>query len=108
MKLASFYHGRFALADLTTKAATAVPLPPDILSKGIGGGAFAAALLAYYPDALCLCAGPLTGSYAPASGLATLSFIRRAGAEPVHAVIPLGHGAWLRQSGLEDLLAESK
>lgn len=104
MNCTEFYHKRLALVDLAAGTARPVPLSPDVLKKGIGGGALASVLAGQYPDAMFLCAGPLVGSYAPASGVMTISFPRSEGADPVHAMTPLGHGAWLRHSGFDALI----
>jgi len=104
MKFTELYHGRLALVDLAAGTAQPVPLSRDVLERGIGGGALALVLAEQYPGAMFFCAGPLVGSYAPASGLMTISFPRSEGGGLVHAITPLGHGAWLRQSGFDALV----
>lgn len=104
MKLTRLYHGRLALVDLAAGTAGSVPLSPDFLEEGIGGGALAAVLARQYPGAMFFCAGPLVGGYAPASGLMTVSFPHSGGGGLTHAINPLGHGAWLRQSGFDALV----
>lgn len=108
MKLAELYHGRLALVDIAAGTARAASLSRKVLEKGIGGGALASVLADQYPGALFLCAGPLVGSYAPASGMMTISFPRSEGGGLIHAIIPLGHGAWLRQSGFDAMVVTGR
>ncbi len=107
-RTASFYHRRLALVDLDEGVAKTAPLALEIVEQGPGGGALAAALAERCPGAVVFSAGPLSGGYAPASGLLTLSFPRSGprseGGGLIHAVMPLGHGAWLRQSGFDALV----
>ena len=105
--LAAFYHQRMALVDLAAGTASSVPLPPDALQKGLGGPALAEVLAEQYPGALIFAAGPLTGGFAPASGLMTATMPQQGGGM-VHLALPLGHGAWLRQSGFDVLVLTGK
>ena len=97
--LAPYYHGRMALIDLTSGHAEAMDIPREALHSGIGGPALALSVAAQYPDALIIASGPLTGSFAPASGLATATFPIQKGF--AHVVLPFGHGAWLRRCGFD-------
>lgn len=108
MNCTEFYHKRLALVDLAASTAQPVPISPDVLEQGIGGGALATVLAGQYPGAMFLCTGPLVGSYAPASGVMTISFPRSEGAGLIHAITPLGHGAWLRQSGFDALIVTGR
>ncbi len=101
--LSPFYHGRLALIDLDAGRACAQPMPRKALEQGLGGPALAEALAEDYPGALICAAGPLTGGFAPASGLLTAMLPQEDG-DAAHTVLPLGHGAWLRQSGFDALL----
>ena len=102
--IASLYQCRLAVVDLDAGCAHAAPLCPDILESGLGGGALASALAPLYPNATFLTSGPLGGGYAPASGAMTVSIPHSDNRGFSHAVAPLGHGAWLRQSGFDALV----
>ena len=108
MKFTDMYHGRLALVDLADGTAASVPLSPDCMERGLGGGALAAVLAEQYPGAMFFCSGPLVGSYAPASGLMTISCRSSESGGLKHAIHPLGHGAWLRQSGFDALVVTGR
>ena len=103
-QLASLYQCRLAVVDLDTGTANAAPLCPDVLELGLGGGALASALAPLYPGATVLTSGPLGGGYAPASGAMTVSIPHSDNSGFSHAIAPLGHAAWLRQSGFDALV----
>ena len=100
--LAPYYQNRMALVDLASGTIETTALPHDILKAGIGGAALATALAPGYPDAILLATGPLTGSFAPASGLMTATVT--ANGKTTHLALPQGHGAWLRRSGFDLLV----
>ena len=96
-----YYHKRLALADMAAERFSIVPLQEDMLVAATGGAALGSLLNTSYPDAFILCAGPLTGSFAPASGLAVATF-------PLDGALcrlPVlqGIGAMLRQCGVDAL-----
>ena len=100
--MSRYYHKRLALADMAAERLDIVPLPEDMLATAIGGAALGSLLHKSYPDAFILCAGPLTGSFAPASGLAVAAFPRNG---ELHRLPVLqGIGAMLRQCGVDALV----
>jgi hypothetical protein len=96
-----YYHKRLALADMAAERLDIVPLREDTLATAIGGAALGSLLHTSYPDAFILCAGPLTGSFAPASGLAVAAFPRNG--ELRRLPVLQGIGAMLRQCGVDAL-----
>jgi len=98
--LAPYCQNRMAFIDLASGAAETMNLPDDSLTKYIGGAALAANLASVYPGAIIFVTGPLVGSFAPASGLMTATFSLQNG-KTAQFALPLGHGAWLRQSGFD-------
>jgi len=101
MSLHRWYHQRLALADMATERFSIVPLPDETLTKAMGGAVLGSVLHQSYPDAFLVCAGPLTGSFAPASGLAVAVFPRNG--ELVRLPVLQGIGAALRQCGVDAL-----
>jgi len=97
-----YYHKRLALADMAAERISIVSLREDMLAAAIGGAALGSLLNKSYPDAFILCAGPLTGSFAPASGLAAAVFPRNG--ELCHLPVLQGIGAMLRQCGVDALV----
>jgi len=98
--LAPYYQKRMAFIDLASGVAETMDIPDDSLAKCIGGAALAADFASMYPGAIIFATGPLVGSFAPASGLITATFPLQNG-KTAHLALPLGHGAWLRQSGFD-------
>lgn len=103
----AYFHKRLALADLGTGNCRGLDLDDDLIraaltGAGADGSGLAGALSDLYPSALVLAAGPLGGSFAPASGLLTL--VARHNGRRDLAFVPQGHGAWLRASGLDALV----
>ena len=101
MSLQQYYHKRLALADMAAERFSIVPLQEDMLVAATGGAALGSLLTQSYPDAFILCAGPLGGSFAPASGMAVATF-------PLDGALcrlPVlqGFGAMLRQCGVDAL-----
>ena len=101
MSLHRYYHKRLALADMTAQRVSIVPLEDDMLTAAAGGAVLGSLLLQRYTDAFALCAGPLTGSFAPCSGLAAAVF--RLGGELCRLPVLQGIGAMLRQCGVDAL-----
>ncbi len=100
---APFYHHRLALVDLAAAEARVLPLPPEVREQGVGGAALAEVLEKAHPGAMIFAAGPLTGSFAPASGQMSI-LLPQPGGQAVHVAPPLGHGAWLRRSGFDAMV----
>ena len=96
-----YYHKRLALADMAAQRVSIVPLQEDMLAEATGGAALGSLLLKSLPDAFMLCAGPLTGSFAPSSGLAVAVF--SLGGELCRVPVLQGIGAMLRQCGVDAL-----
>ena len=99
--MSRYYHKGLALADMAAERFDIVPLRDDMLATAIGGAALGSLLHESYPDAFILCAGPLTGSFAPASGLAVAAFPRQG--ELCRLPLLQGIGAMLRQCGVDAL-----
>jgi aldehyde:ferredoxin oxidoreductase len=101
VKTHCWYHKRLALADMAAERFSIVPLREDLLAEALGGAALGSLLHARRPDAFILCAGPLTGGFAPASGLAAAVFRRND--DICRLPVLQGIGAMLRQSGVDAL-----
>ena len=97
-----YYHKRLALADMAAQRLDIIPLQEDMLAAATGGAALGSLLSRSYPDAFILCAGPLTGSFAPASGLAVAAFPRNGAL--LRLPVLQGTGAMLRQCGVDALV----
>ncbi|MDR1776200.1 MAG: hypothetical protein LBR31_00025 [Desulfovibrio sp.] len=97
---AAYYHKRFLVADCASGRCAGEEISEEFLLESLTApGGLAVALSRKYPESAVFGAGPLTGSFAPASGGLTLAFD---GGRNV-AFIPLGHGAALRQCGFDAL-----
>ena len=101
MSVCRYYHRRLALADMAAQRVSIVPLQEDMLAAATGGAALGSLLLKSQPDAFVLCAGPLTGSFAPCSGLAVAVF--SLDGELCRLPVLQGIGAMLRQCGVDAL-----
>ena len=103
--LASFYHHRIAVVAVDKGTARVEPLAEETRNAGLGGAALGAVLADRHPGSIVFATGPLTGSFAPGSGLLTATFARLEQSGPcAHVALPQGHGAWLRQSGFDALV----
>jgi len=102
LQLARFFNSKMALVDLSDSSVEYIPLPSDVFTEHIGGMNINAMLLSEYSgtEPIVLGTGPLTGSFAPASGLMVASFVSKENAIS-HVPFMLNSGPQLKFSGVD-------
>lgn len=100
--LSRFYAMNMAVVDLASGTAEVMPVPEDLLRSSMGGACTNLRLLEQHRegDPLILGVGPLTGTFAPASGLMVATFVSPKTKKPTHTAMLRSAGADLKFSGL--------
>jgi aldehyde:ferredoxin oxidoreductase len=102
-----FYNMKIGVVDLSASSVQVVPVDHEQVSRHLGGAAMNGAILTgYETDALVFGTGPLTGSFAPASSLMTVSFASHIFNRACHIPLMLRTGPDMKFSGVDYLVVK--
>ncbi|MBW2599908.1 MAG: hypothetical protein JRC60_07525 [Deltaproteobacteria bacterium] len=102
----NFYNMKIGIVDLSESSSEVIPLDNQLVAEKIGGAAVNVELFKQYEDdnPLILGAGPLTGSFAPASCLSVATFLSPRFGNLCHVPLMLRTGPEMKFSGIDFLV----